>query len=523
MALVLNNAVREQLIRLLKEEGHPSYAPLLALCDVYLTDDPEVVAYMIPKKAVIVINRYLAASQASVIVRHELLHEFFTHYERELKFCDDHPELQGDHELANIAGDFHISNYYTNMDKAHVRAIRYAGKTVRGLVVEDHYPEWKGKSFEEMYELLLRERKKDSKELQQLIDRASQLSKRDLDEMRDQLDELEDEVKDASGTPQEDSQSSTDSQAKSSNPSQDGEEETDSTSATSNGNEAQDSADDTVSAEESDDATKDALDKIDKAEATVDKAEKAIERHEDSGTSKLMSPLEQRDLIDVTARAKKLQDMLRNGTLRDSIIRDITKQQRDDIIRRAKADAVSDYARTGSGGLENFKVDLRRFVSRLVGDKERSYKTFDPRYEGSGFIMPGKYRSSNKTPVINVYWDSSGSFSDPAKTAGARAAIETIRSYVKQGLISIHVYFHSNTVTLEPQSGGNNGNEVMKHIQETKPDNVIIITDGDLSGTNMETEVPGAVWMLFYDYTSAGLIKNLHGRKETRWYMIDYK
>ena len=215
--------------------------------------------------------------------------------------------------------------------------------------------------------------------------------------------------------------------------------------------------------------------------------------------------------------------MLRNGTLRDAIIRDINIQKRNEIIKRAKQNRVSDYAKKNSGGLENFKIDLRRFVGKLVQEKERSYKTFDPRYEGSGFIMPGKYRTSPKTPVINVYWDCSGSFLDPAKTAGARAAIDTIKSYVRQGLIAVHVYFHSNEVTLEPQCGGNDGNAVMRHIQETKPDNVIIITDGDLGGTNIKTEVPGAVWMLFYDQISKGLIDSLTGKKESRWYMIEYK
>lgn len=63
----------------------------------------------------------------------------------------------------------------------------------------------------------------------------------------------------------------------------------------------------------------------------------------------------------------------------------------------------------------------------------------------------------------------------------------------------------------------------MRHIRDTKPDNVIIITDGDLSDASIPVQVPGAAWMLFYDNKSSGLIRNLSGKKQTRYYMVDYK
>ena len=53
----------------------------------------------------------------------------------------------------------------------------------------------------------------------------------------------------------------------------------------------------------------------------------------------------------------------------------------------------------------------------------------------------------------------------------------------------------------------------MRHIRDTKPDNVIIITDGDLSDASIPVQVPGAAWMLFYDNKSSGLIRNLSGKK----------
>ena len=59
MAVVKRNDAKDQIMDVLSEEGYPSYAKLLSLFDVFLTDDPDVVAYMIPGKAAIVLNQNL--------------------------------------------------------------------------------------------------------------------------------------------------------------------------------------------------------------------------------------------------------------------------------------------------------------------------------------------------------------------------------------------------------------------------------------------------------------------------------
>lgn len=52
---------------------------------------------MIPGKAKIVVNKGLDSDQVSMVVRHEILHEFLTHKQREDKFHNDHPDLMRDH------------------------------------------------------------------------------------------------------------------------------------------------------------------------------------------------------------------------------------------------------------------------------------------------------------------------------------------------------------------------------------------------------------------------------------------
>lgn len=70
------------LIRLLRTNGYPTYAKILDRFDFHYTSDPNAVAYMIPNKAVVVMNRGVDAEQASVLVRHEILHEYLRHEQR---------------------------------------------------------------------------------------------------------------------------------------------------------------------------------------------------------------------------------------------------------------------------------------------------------------------------------------------------------------------------------------------------------------------------------------------------------
>ena len=92
MATTKRNDAKNQIMDILNKQGYPSYARLLNLFDVYLTDDPEVIGYMIPGKARIVLNGGLNTDQVSTIVRHEILHEYLVHRQRSETFEKSHPE-----------------------------------------------------------------------------------------------------------------------------------------------------------------------------------------------------------------------------------------------------------------------------------------------------------------------------------------------------------------------------------------------------------------------------------------------
>ena len=102
---------------------------------------------------------------------------------------------------------------------------------------------------------------------------------------------------------------------------------------------------------------------------------------------------------------------------------------------------------------------------------------------GSGILAPAIAKQSKfEVPLINVYFDRSGSFSGyPQKTLRAEQAISSLNKYVKEGKLKIDLYYASTAVfksrkEAEEKGGGMDADPVIEHIKQTKPTNVIILT-----------------------------------------------
>lgn len=168
---------KQYLRRVLNTDGYPTYSKIFEKFDFNFTNDPSVVAYLDPKRGVIVANRGLDEHQICTIIRHEILHDYLRHEKRLLdKLAKDRgidpddlddltiKELERDlysNQDFNIAADYEISNRgYTDKDKKIVREIKLNGRQLSGLVTEDEHPEWVELSVEEMFDELRKERKK---------------------------------------------------------------------------------------------------------------------------------------------------------------------------------------------------------------------------------------------------------------------------------------------------------------------------------------------------------------------------
>ena len=490
-----DEAAKEQIIRKLRSEGYPTYARLFDLFDLNLTDNPDVVGYMLPGKAKIVLNENLSIDQVSTIVRHEILHEWLSHGARSEKFDKEHPDLLPDHDTSNIAADYEISNVgYTDKDKRAARAIILGDKTLQGLVTEDQYPGWEDKSFEEMYEELL---KKNLEEKKQLLNVLKQLHK--------MLPEDEDDQNQSqpSGTP--------------SDPNSD----SDSSDNQNSGTSSSDSSETQLSDQQGQDQSK-----ADKAQQALDDAKddiKDIDKEKAQQGNVFDSDEQQKERSELAKRVEQIRKLLDDPNIQQQGKGESQRAvQKDRLIKQAK---LAD--RYKSNPLVKFTLDLNNFIKQQTANYRGSTWTrFNKTSVRTGLIKPGitSYAQTD-IPEINVYWDVSGSFSNPAKTEGARRAIATLQKYVREKKIKIKTWYFADRVssTEENAGGGTKGQPILDHIQATKPANVIVITDSDISDCTTPITVLGAVWLLFYGSESPNLRAYLRGKQETKSYLIyDY-
>ena len=439
----LEKAAKKQIQDILNKQGYPTYSRLLDKLDVKLIDtqkQPGAIAYLVVDKAVIYLNPGLNIDQVSTIVRHEILHEYLTHAARAQKFREKDPKYKNiSHDLVNVAADYEISNRgYTDADKMIARSILLDNKVLQGLVTEDQHPGWEDKSFEEMLELL-------------------------TDEMKDNMQNIRNLMLDLGMQPPPDEEDAQD---------------------------IQDAADQLGKAAE--DGENDQANKISKAaknlKGQISKNEQSKESNKGPFETDKQQEIDEETREKVNALKKAL------SQLKD----DIFEETEDVISKERAAKKAKDAARYKNTPLSRFSDSLNQFMKReLATGRGPSWSRINKKYAGSGIIRPGTSRlSQNKVPLINVYFDRSGSW-DSSKTLKGQQAIATLNRYVNRGELKINLYYFSENVHSNEQDaineGGTNGQPILNHILATKPDNVIILTDDDIMDCETDVTVPGGV------------------------------
>lgn len=219
-------------------------------------------------------------------------------------------------------------------------------------------------------------------------------------------------------------------------------------------------------------------------------------------------------------RLARIKDAFSDKGIADEIHNETAYAKEQDVAQRNKRAQENQK----NDPLRRFKLSLNDFIKNSVAEtSDTTWSKFNKKYSGSGIMRPGTSKhKSGKVPLINVYFDRSGSWG-PSKTAVANAAIASLDGYVKKKLINIKkYYFATEVLDYDFQGGGTDGEPVMQHILQTKPDNVIIMTDDDFDYNVSLTPatVPGGVWMLFKGGVSQKLLKALHGKKLTKMFEL---
>lgn len=520
---------KKEIRNILSQEGYPTYSYLIEDFEIHLTKDPEVIGYMIPNKGVIVLNEGLNLEQVSVIVRHEILHEFFNHAKR----FEDHVGKDAydsadnfTHQNMNIAADYDISNRgYTETDKKNVRKIRLNGKTLPGLVTEDQHPDWVGLSVEQMYDRLMDQMKQEKEDMKAELNDNSSSNPGSSSDSSSQGQQGK-----QNGGPNTPSGSSGSSSPNSGN-SASNKDVKKSIQIGDRGNPDLQAAEDAereanAYKEESEDSAQKAKeqgeDKLSKANQDLaDKADKLSKDAKD-----LADDIKQNGSGDKEAeRIKKIQDRLNNienqRKALDETERAVftSRQLEGDKKRRLE------YERDPG---EDFLKSVQLFIRDQIADQRQfSWKRPDRRFlPSSGIIHKGKATvHDSPVPLLAVYFDRSASWDD-AKIKVGQQAIANLRRYEKQGLIKLKIFYFADDISSDPKDpelgGGTSATQkILDHIQQIKANNVIIMTDSDMNTQGKFTNpvtVSGAVWFLFKGGRCNRIMEYLKGKRLNRVY-----
>lgn len=227
-------------------------------------------------------------------------------------------------------------------------------------------------------------------------------------------------------------------------------------------------------------------------------------------------------------RIRDIQNMFSDDTYADEAKREV-KGKIDKEMMRKKAAEIANM--TGSK-LQRFSRSLDDFIANEVR-KQRTSTWNKPNmsYEGTGIYKKGRRNErSKKIPSINVYFDQSGSWNDRDIAVGMEA-IGVLKNYIDRGEITMNLYYFSNNIYEDAAKARNDGGtgagaKLIRHIQATQPDNVIVMTDHDI-GTGWteiydapKIRVPGAVWFLFRGSPSPALPEWLKGSMQNLAFII---
>lgn len=176
--------------------------------------------------------------------------------------------------------------------------------------------------------------------------------------------------------------------------------------------------------------------------------------------------------------------------------------------------------------IQGFIVSINNFIKNEVkANKVQTYAKLNKTYNSNTgpIIRRGtRTQKNDKIPKINVYFDQSGSW-DADDIKIGEAAVATLNEYVKKKQLIIDVYKFANKVGEldEYVGGGTYGTPIIEHINKTKPDNVVVMTDSDIDDIKQGTTVRGGVWILWrHGLVSQNLKDNLHGKKLTKYFNI---
>lgn len=199
------------------------------------------------------------------------------------------------------------------------------------------------------------------------------------------------------------------------------------------------------------------------------------------------------------ARLDKIKDELtgENGKELVDQIKQQTQTKRDQVaaqkqaIEKAKQDSIAKIdKRAGKDtdtivDISHFRADLLRCLGDQLKVSRHATDTFrkpNAKFAGTNLMVPvSTYEEKFEKPIINVYFDKSGSINDRALQI-AVDALKELDIYRRRRMCEFHIYYFADNVTADPNKAQGSTEAfpvILDHVKKTKANNVIIITDSD--------------------------------------------
>ena len=540
----------------LLEEGHKTYSQYFQLFELHFIprENKQSVAYMVPDKGIIYLNEGITSwPLVSLLIRHEMMHEYLQHGKRlqdylKSKNLQSNPQMQ---KIGNLAADWELSKFYSRpIDKNDTTSIDndyYNAKNLyfgtgkldpeyeeigKGLVMELDQEDWfnKNLSFEQMIDELLKDidsiedKIKDSSMINDMSEEQQQAAEsyHDSQVLKDKAKELRKEAKKKRSENQQNKDNNTENNQEDSS--------TDDSDTSDNKITSSSSADLENEAEELENKAKE-------LEELADKVRQGIEKMPPSFTE--AGKKAEENIDDKLQKIKDFwDDINRDNAKKDdrNIELDrIYKNQQSKIIRNKRLSTKMNNS-LSLKPFSSFNLDIQRAIKSQAVDLEKEWQTYTkvnrrmmPLTRVTGVVRPSTIKElPKKKPIkLNVYIDYSGSWSPVEKRQAGDSALKELESKYCKGphpKLIIDKYYVTDEVypfSEGPKGAyGANGEAIVKHIMDTKPDNVLILTDSDADYVSSNVTIKGCAWFLFYDTYAPSLYKAIRALKGSYVYDI---
>lgn len=179
---------KRNVLQYLLEEGFPTFAKYLKNFHFNFLTSEEAgkpfVAAISSARGIVLVNPNVDADAISMLLRHEAGHDIFKHNEHlfaKLKKMGIDTPSELAHDLANRAGDYHISNLlYDEDDYYTAKHINVDGEVLAGLVTEldfpDH-PEYWTMDFDQLWDVFVKNYSRDDLTKKALDDNSEEDNK----------------------------------------------------------------------------------------------------------------------------------------------------------------------------------------------------------------------------------------------------------------------------------------------------------------------------------------------------------